>query len=55
MPVGDESSRLELAPGTPVVVIDRTAFTAAGTAVEVNEMTLDASAYVIEYSFGRPD
>jgi GntR family transcriptional regulator len=54
MPTGDESRRLALAPATPVVLIYRTAYTAEGTPVEVNEMTLDASAYVIEYAFERP-
>ncbi|MFE3761076.1 GntR family transcriptional regulator [Streptomyces sp. NPDC059104] len=54
MPSGDEAARLGLAAGTPVVLICRTAFTADGRAVEVNEMVLDASAYVLEYEFDAP-
>ncbi|WP_282692025.1 GntR family transcriptional regulator [Streptomyces sp. CC208A] len=51
MPTADETDRLALPPGTPVVLIARTAFTEPGVAVELNEMTLDASAYVLEYDF----
>ncbi|MFE2476391.1 UTRA domain-containing protein [Streptomyces sp. NPDC059389] len=51
MPTPEEADRLGLVPGTPVVLVCRTAFTADGRAVEVNEMTLDASAYVLEYEF----
>ncbi|MFC8795716.1 GntR family transcriptional regulator [Streptomyces cinereoruber] len=52
MPTAEESERLALELGTPVVLIDRTAFTETGTAVELNEMTLDSSSYVLEYDFG---
>lgn len=51
MPSGTEAVRLELPPGTPVIHICRTAFTADGAAVELNEMTLDAASYVLEYDF----
>lgn len=51
MPSQDEVERLALPPGTPVILICRTAFTSEGTPVEVNEMTLDAAAYVLEYDF----
>lgn len=51
MPEPEETSRLELPPGTPVVDIARTAYTADGQIVEVNEMTADASAYVFRYDF----
>ncbi|MVO84618.1 UTRA domain-containing protein [Streptomyces sp. p1417] len=51
MPSGDESARLALSAGTPVMLIGRTAFDGQGRAVEVNEMVLDASAYVLEYGF----
>ncbi|MCF2127456.1 GntR family transcriptional regulator [Strepomyces sp. STD 3.1] len=51
MPSKDEAAQLEISPGTPVVLICRTAFTADGRAVEVNEMTLDAASYVLEYDF----
>jgi GntR family transcriptional regulator len=53
MPQPAEIERLELAPGTPVVEICRIAVAADGTAVEVNEMTADASAYVFRYEFDR--
>jgi GntR family transcriptional regulator len=42
MPLAEETERLEHPPGTSVVEITRTAFTADGTPVEVNEMTADA-------------
>ncbi|MGW7430496.1 GntR family transcriptional regulator [Streptomyces sp. NPDC054861] len=51
MPTADESARLALGHGTPVILICRTAFTAAGVAVELNEMTLDSASYVLEYDF----
>ncbi|MFE5797341.1 GntR family transcriptional regulator [Streptomyces sp. NPDC056503] len=51
MPTADETARLTLPPGTPVVLIGRTAFTEPGRPVELNEMTLDASSYVLEYDF----
>ncbi len=52
MPTRDEAGRLGLGAGTPVVLVRRTAFTAAGQAVEVNDMVLDSAAYVLEYDFG---
>jgi GntR family transcriptional regulator len=51
MPSPDEAERLDIAPGTPIVEIVRVAVDAAGTPVEVNEMTADASAYVFRYEF----
>lgn len=51
MPSQDESRRLSLSAGTPAMLICRTAFTADGRAVEVNEMILDSAAYVLEYDF----
>ncbi|MBT2395440.1 GntR family transcriptional regulator [Streptomyces sp. ISL-100] len=51
MPSAEESDRLGLALGTPVVLICRTAFAERGRVVEVNEMVLDASAYILEYDF----
>ncbi|MFD4377794.1 GntR family transcriptional regulator [Streptomyces sp. NPDC058486] len=51
MPTADETTRLALPLGTPVVLIGRTAFTGPGRAVELNEMTLDASSYILEYDF----
>jgi GntR family transcriptional regulator len=51
MPLAEEAEKLQLPPGTPVVEITRTAYTADGTAVEVNEMTADAGSYVFRYDF----
>ncbi|MCY0942285.1 UTRA domain-containing protein [Streptomyces sp. H34-S5] len=51
MPGPDEAARLGLTAGTPVVLVCRTAYTAEGKAVEVNEMVLDSAAYVLEYEF----
>ncbi|MER8116376.1 GntR family transcriptional regulator [Streptomyces sp. NPDC094031] len=51
MPSQDESDRLSLPPGVPVIQLARTAFDAAGRVVEVNEMVLDSAAYVLEYDF----
>ncbi|MER7520745.1 GntR family transcriptional regulator [Streptomyces sp. NPDC126499] len=51
MPTAEESARLALGPGTPVILISRTAVTEAGAAVEFNEMTLDSASYVLEYDF----
>ncbi|MEU2625496.1 GntR family transcriptional regulator [Kitasatospora sp. NPDC007106] len=51
MPTADETARLGLGAGTPVILVCRTAFAEEGQAVEVNEMTLDAASYVLEYDF----
>lgn len=52
LPAPDErTGRLDLPSGTPVMEITRTAYDADGLAVEVNEMTADASAYVFRYEF----
>ncbi|MEV5525783.1 UTRA domain-containing protein [Streptomyces prunicolor] len=51
MPSGDEAERRALPTGGPVMLIARTAFDAAGVAVEVNNMVLDSSAYVLEFAF----
>lgn len=51
MPEPAEAARLSLPPGTPVVDIARTAYTADGQIVEVSEMTADASSYVFRYDF----
>lgn len=34
-----------------MIKLCRTAFDSAGRAVEVNEMTLDSAAYVLDYAF----
>jgi GntR family transcriptional regulator len=49
MPRPEELDAFDLPPGTPVVEIIRTAFTADGRPVEINQMTLDSSAYVLRY------
>lgn len=51
MPAQDEVDALQLLAGTPVILVCRTAFAENGEPVEVNEMTLDAASYVLEYSF----
>ncbi|MGH3158750.1 MAG: GntR family transcriptional regulator, partial [Streptosporangiaceae bacterium] len=51
MPQPDETERLDIAPGTPVIEIIRIAVQADGAPVEVNEMTADASAYIFRYEF----
>jgi GntR family transcriptional regulator len=51
MPNSVEAEGLSLPSGVPVMLVARTAFDADGIAVEVNEMVLDSSAYVLEYDF----
>ncbi|MBZ9639671.1 GntR family transcriptional regulator [Streptomyces sp. PSKA30] len=51
MPSAEEADRLALPAGVPVMLVVRTAFDAEGAAVEVNEMALDSSAYILEYDF----
>ncbi|SDQ58668.1 GntR family transcriptional regulator [Thermostaphylospora chromogena] len=51
MPLPEEATALDLPAGTPVILISRIAFTAAGTPVEVNKMVLDAAGYVLQYDF----
>lgn len=51
MPAPEERTALELPDGNPVIVVMRTAFTEDGTPVELNEMVLDAAAYVLQYDF----
>ena len=50
MPEPEEPEALDLpSAGTPVINIVRTAYTDTGQPVEVDEMTLDASAYILRY------
>jgi GntR family transcriptional regulator len=51
MPLPDETERLQVAAGTPVVEICRVALDSVGTPVEVNEMTADSSAYIFRYEW----
>ncbi|GAA3728343.1 GntR family transcriptional regulator [Salinactinospora qingdaonensis] len=51
MPTPEESEQLHLEPGTPVLDVMRTALTEQRRPVEFTEMTLDGSAYVLQYDF----
>ncbi|MFC1410720.1 GntR family transcriptional regulator [Streptacidiphilus sp. N1-12] len=51
MPLPDEAAALGLALGAPVVLIVRYAYSEDGLPVEVNEMVLDASRYLLEWEF----
>ncbi|MFF0833772.1 GntR family transcriptional regulator [Streptomyces sp. NPDC003344] len=51
MPSKDEAAQLRMSSGTPVILICRTAFADEGRPVEINEMTLDAASYILEYDF----
>ncbi|WP_393916293.1 GntR family transcriptional regulator [Halostreptopolyspora alba] len=51
MPTPGETEELRLSAGTPVLDVLRTALTTEHRPVELNEMTLDGSAYVLQYDF----
>lgn len=51
MPLPDEAAALGLGLGAPVVLIVRYAYAEGGVPVEVNEMVLDASRYLMEWEF----
>jgi GntR family transcriptional regulator len=51
MPSAEEAAVPTLTDGTPVVLVRRTATEENGAVVEVNDMVLDACAYVLEYEF----
>ncbi|PPK67959.1 UTRA domain-containing protein [Actinokineospora auranticolor] len=51
MPSHEEREVLRLGQAVPVIHVTRTAYQADDAAVEVNEMVLDAAAYVLEYHF----
>lgn len=51
MPTPEETAELELFPGTPVLEVARTALTLDHSPVEFNEITMDGSAYVLQYDF----
>lgn len=55
MPRDSERKTLDLAQGTPVVLIMRAAYTADDQPVEINEMVLDSAAYVLAYKFTSQD
>ncbi|MET7852941.1 GntR family transcriptional regulator [Streptomyces avermitilis] len=50
-PSSDEAQRLEMPIERPVIKLFRTAYDADGDVVEVNEMTMDSTSYVLEYDF----
>ncbi|GAA1887893.1 GntR family transcriptional regulator [Streptomyces durmitorensis] len=47
----EEAQALGLSKGMSIFLIERVAYDEEGRAVEVNEMTLDASKYILEYEF----
>lgn len=51
MPSPEEAAQLGMGAGTPVMHIVRTAADESGRIVEVNDMLLDASRFVMEYDF----
>ncbi|MFF8798052.1 GntR family transcriptional regulator [Streptomyces globisporus] len=51
LPVAEEAEGLAMPLERPVIKLCRTAFDAELEAVEVNEMTMDSAAYVLEYAF----
>jgi GntR family transcriptional regulator len=51
MPQPTEAESLGLPAGTPVVIVTRTAYAVGGVPVELNQMTLDAASYVLQYDF----
>ncbi|MET7761926.1 GntR family transcriptional regulator [Streptomyces sp. NPDC005393] len=51
MPTREEAAQLSISAGTPVILVCRTAFADDGRPVEINEMTLDAASYILEYDF----
>ncbi|MBB4932146.1 GntR family transcriptional regulator [Lipingzhangella halophila] len=51
MPSPTETEELQLSAGTPILDVLRTALTARRLPVELNEMTLDGSAYILQYDF----
>ncbi|MFD0009033.1 GntR family transcriptional regulator [Streptomyces sp. NPDC127178] len=51
LPTAEEAEGLAMPLERPVIKLCRTAFDGDGRAVEVNEMTLDSAAYVLDYAF----
>jgi GntR family transcriptional regulator len=47
----DEAEQLGLGVGTSVILVERTVRDEAGAVLEINEMTLDAAKYILEYDF----
>lgn len=51
MPSTEDAARLAIPADRSVIKLARTAFDAEGRAVEINEMTMDSAAYVLDYEF----
>lgn len=51
MPSAAEAKDLKLAPGSPVIEINRYAYEKGDRVVEINRMVLDASRYLLVYDF----
>ncbi|MEV7003321.1 GntR family transcriptional regulator [Streptomyces sp. NPDC093982] len=51
LPSADEAERLAMPLERPVIKLCRTAYSADGRPVEVNEMTMDSASYILEYAF----
>ncbi|MFC9635146.1 GntR family transcriptional regulator [Streptomyces mirabilis] len=51
LPTAEEAERLQMPLERPVIKLCRTAFDSDERAVELNEMTLDSAAYVLDYAF----
>ncbi|MEV8529195.1 GntR family transcriptional regulator [Streptomyces sp. NPDC052000] len=51
LPTAEEAEGLAMPLERPVIKLCRTVFDADGRAVEVNEMTLDSAAYILDYTF----
>ncbi|MFE1451976.1 GntR family transcriptional regulator [Streptomyces olivaceoviridis] len=51
MPLPDEADTLQLPPATPVILVARIAVDERGRVVEVNEMAMNSSRYILEYDF----
>ena len=47
----DEAEALDLGAGTSIILIERTVKDEEGRVLELNEMTLDAAKYILEYDF----
>lgn len=51
LPTRVEAAQLGMSVERPVLKVCRTAYSADGQAVEVQEMTLDSASYVLDYEF----
>lgn len=51
MPTPDEASLLQLADGVPVITVTRVAYCEDGTPLEMNDMTLAADRYQLQYEW----